>query len=223
MSAHCSSSGGGGETGPPEMACFSSRKNPGSAHRRPANHGSADAAGQAAFQIGGACDIAVSDNGNARRGPALRDRLPVRLAAVALLLRAAMDRHRLNAAVFQKPGRCGRVDRLRIPADPVFAVTGTGATARTTARATRSSNGQSRSRDEPPFFETTLFTGQPKFRSMKSGRFHSTIIRAASPKCPDRRQKSHPQRPLCFLKFEVFERALVLPKHAFRGNEFRHQ
>ena len=65
----------------------------------------------------------------------------------------------------------------------IFAVTGTGAHARTTARAIFSKSGQSRRIDEPPFFETTLFTGQPKFRSMKSGCFQSMTMRAASPRC----------------------------------------
>src|SRR5258708_4423951 len=64
----------------------------------------------------------------------------------------------------------------------IFAVTGipSGKQAPTTARATDSSSGQSRSRAEPPFFETILFTGQPKFRSMKSGCAHSMTARAAS-------------------------------------------
>jgi hypothetical protein len=72
----------------------------------------------------------------------------------------------------------------------ILAVTGCGATARTTARATFSSSGQSRSSDEPPFLLTTLLTGQPKFRSMKSGCFHSITMRAASPRWPGSAPKS---------------------------------
>ena len=72
----------------------------------------------------------------------------------------------------------------------IFAVTGTGAHARTTARATFSKSGQSRSSEEPPFFETIVFTGQPKFRSMKSGCFHSMTRRAASPRCSGSAPKS---------------------------------
>src|SRR5947199_285066 len=44
------------------------------------------------------------------------------------------------------------------------------------------SNGQSRNSDEPPFFATTLLTGQPKLMSMKSGCTQSITARAASPK-----------------------------------------
>jgi branched-subunit amino acid ABC-type transport system permease component len=62
----------------------------------------------------------------------------------------------------------------------VFAI---GATALTTACATRPKVGQSLSKAEPPFFATTLLTGQPKFRSMKSGRTQSITCFAASAMC----------------------------------------
>jgi len=68
----------------------------------------------------------------------------------------------------------------------IFAVTGTSIpTAFATPEATLASSGQSRSSEEPPLRETTLFTGQPKLMSMKSGtrpaKPLSMIFRAASP------------------------------------------
>src|ERR1700730_3326545 len=62
----------------------------------------------------------------------------------------------------------------------ILAVTGTGSSACTTREATRSRRGQSRRRAEPPWRQTTLLTGQPKFRSMKSGCTQSTTALAAS-------------------------------------------
>ena len=49
----------------------------------------------------------------------------------------------------------------------IFAVTGTGWAAVTTAWAMRARRGKSRSNAHPPFLHTTLFTGQPKLRSTK--------------------------------------------------------
>lgn len=64
----------------------------------------------------------------------------------------------------------------------ILAVTGTWSpTALATPDATLARSGQSFSSDDPPFFETTLFTGQPKLMSMKSGCFQSMIFLAASP------------------------------------------
>ncbi len=64
----------------------------------------------------------------------------------------------------------------------IFAVTGTRSpTALTIPEATLARVLQSLSKDEPPFLETTLLTGQPKLMSMKSGCFQSMILFAASP------------------------------------------
>ena len=64
----------------------------------------------------------------------------------------------------------------------IFAVTGTSPpTAWATPEATSASTGQFFSNEDPPFLATTLFTGQPKLMSMKSGFFQSMIFFAASP------------------------------------------
>lgn len=65
----------------------------------------------------------------------------------------------------------------------ILAVTGTprGARASTIFLAVSQSRGQSLRSEDPPFFETTLLTGQPKLMSMKSGAFQVTIFFAASP------------------------------------------
>jgi len=91
-----------------------------------------------------------------------------------------MNGDSLHPAVFQDAHHLQSVDAFASQPMRIFAVTGT-LTALATSLATSARTGQSRSNDEPPFFDTTLFTGQPKLISMKSGCFQSTILRAASP------------------------------------------
>ncbi len=106
----------------------------------------------------------------------------------------------------------------------ILAVTGKGATALTTASATLPNVGQSLSRAEPPFFATTLFTGQPKFRSMKSGCTHSTtgsrglrhVFRVAT-------EKLDTDRSFDFVEVEVAAGPGIAPEDAFRGDELCHQ
>ena len=107
----------------------------------------------------------------------------------------------------------------------ILAVTGNGATARTTAVATAASVGQSLSRAEPPFFATTLLTGQPKFRSIKSGRTQSTTCFAASAICPAFPPKSCTPIGRSHSSKSRYSRlsVLALPKDAFRPKRIRHE
>ena len=72
----------------------------------------------------------------------------------------------------------------------IFAVTGSGETARTTAEAMAARRVPSRRREDPPFLQTTLLTGQPKLRSMKSGCFQSTTEVAPRASCSGSPPKS---------------------------------
>ncbi len=109
----------------------------------------------------------------------------------------------------------------------ILAVTGTpsGAQAATTARATDSSSGQSRSSAEPPFLETTLFTGTAEVEVDEVG-LHPIDHRAGGLGQAGgvRAEELHADGPLdCRIEIQHLPRALVAMQDALGGHEFRRQ
>ncbi len=106
----------------------------------------------------------------------------------------------------------------------ILAVTGNGSTALTTAKATRSRSGQSLRSADPPCLQTTLLTGHPKFRSMKSGSTQSrTAFAASAIRCGSAPNNWTPTGRSSARKVQHLSRVLVAVQYAIRGDKFGHQ
>ena len=199
------------------------RKNPRRTHGRAPEHHAAHACIHAPRHVLRARQVAIADDRNPHRPRHLRDHVPVRRAAVTLLLRPSMHGHRGDARVLQNARSHRRVDRRRAPADANLrrdrhrrARPHHGAGDLFQKRAVAQDRGAAVFRDDLVHRAAKVQVNEIRlFPVDDHARRLAEMLRVAA-------EKLHAQRALRIDKLQVLQRPLIAAKDALRADEFRH-